>query len=185
MGQRRHGVPGSRLWRRLTRRAFARGVTRWSCITNFECKTVTTVNHDGSVTSGRYSMRDAARVLPRLSDLCELEDNTTIRAIAAQAIFGTDNHVCDQPPDARRTFDIVFPPHTREKLNTLEPTFPLGLPVCLLHLGVVCKPVQIFPCMGCLYGFRLHQNPSHPSSRSSVPTGTSHEQRRTMRHRDV
>jgi hypothetical protein len=39
-------------------------------------------------------------------------------------------------------------PHTREKPNTLEPTFPLGLPVCLLHLGVVCKPVQIFPCMG-------------------------------------
>jgi hypothetical protein len=47
-----------------------------------------------------------------------------------------------------RSFNTMAPPHTREKLNTLEPTFPLGLPVCLLYLGVVCKPVQIFPCMG-------------------------------------
>jgi hypothetical protein len=29
----------------------------------------------------------------------------------------------------------------REKLNTLEPTFLLGLLVCLLYLSVVCNPV--------------------------------------------
>jgi hypothetical protein len=40
-------------------------------------------------------------------------------------------------------------PHTREKLNTLEPTFLRDLPVCLFYLSVVCKPVQIFPCIGC------------------------------------
>jgi hypothetical protein len=32
-------------------------------------------------------------------------------------------------------------------LNTAGPTFLLGLPVCLLYSSVVCKPVQIFPCM--------------------------------------
>jgi hypothetical protein len=40
-------------------------------------------------------------------------------------------------------------PHTRESPNTTGPTFPLGLPVCLLYPSVVCKPVQIFPCMRC------------------------------------
>jgi hypothetical protein len=44
------------------------------------------------------------------------------------------------------------PPSSRKKLNTPEPTYPLGLPVCLLHLSVVCKPVQIFPCMECPCG---------------------------------
>jgi hypothetical protein len=46
----------------------------------------------------------------------------------------------------------VVAPHTREKLNTPELTFPLDLPVYLLYLSVVCKPVQIFPCVGWLRG---------------------------------
>jgi hypothetical protein len=50
-------------------------------------------------------------------------------------------------------------PHTREKLNTPEPTFPLGLLVCLLYLSVVCKPVQIFPCMGCVHGVDIRELP--------------------------
>jgi NAD(P)-dependent dehydrogenase (short-subunit alcohol dehydrogenase family) len=37
---------------------------------------------------------------------------------------------------------------SRKKVNTTGPTFPLGLPVCLLYPSVVCKPVQFFPCMG-------------------------------------
>jgi hypothetical protein len=61
-------------------------------------------------------------------------------------------------------------PHTRENLNTPEPTFPLSLPVCLLYLSVVCKPVQIFPCMRCIGP--LHSSPDVPP----------HHQRPTCHH---
>jgi hypothetical protein len=39
-----------------------------------------------------------------------------------------------------------------KNLNIPEPTFPRDLPVCLFYLGVVCKPIQICPCMGCVDG---------------------------------
>lgn len=36
---------------------------------------------------------------------------------------------------------------SREKPNTLEPTLTPGFPVCLVCPNVVCRPIQISPCM--------------------------------------
>jgi hypothetical protein len=74
-------------------------------------------------------------------------------------------------------------PHTREKLNTLEPTFLLSLPVCLLYLSVVRKPVQIFPCIG--WELLLHRVQSPQvfiGPLSSSPEVPPHHQRPTCHH---
>lgn len=105
---RKNGVSGPRLARRFRRRTFARGLTRWARLSNIASRYIKHVRNDGSVVSGIYQ-KGCARLLPEFPELYALEDNTTIRATATHAIFGTDVHVCASPPDPTRTYDIVLP----------------------------------------------------------------------------
>ena len=107
LGGRKNGVPGPRLARRFKRRTFARGVTRWSRLSNIASRSINYVKNDGSVDSGMYQ-KGCARLMLAFPELYALEDNTTIRATATRAIFGTDLHVCASPPDPTRTYDMVL-----------------------------------------------------------------------------
>ncbi|KAI4607142.1 hypothetical protein J4E80_009874 [Alternaria sp. BMP 0032] len=105
---RKNGVPGPRLARRLKRRTFARGVTRWARLSKIASRSIKHVKNDGSVVSGMYR-KGCARLLLASPELYALEDHTTIRATATRAIFGTDLHVCASAPDPTRTYDLVLP----------------------------------------------------------------------------
>ena len=57
----------------------------------------------------RGHFRDcSASILPACFEASSVEDSDSLSAIAAQAIFGTDVHLCDPTTDLTRIYDVVF-----------------------------------------------------------------------------
>jgi len=84
LGNRKHGMPGPRFWRRLKRRASARGFKRWSHLSSSPTSLLASVKPDGQILYGEYTKR-SERVLPLYPEVSSITSGNPPSAIAAHA----------------------------------------------------------------------------------------------------